>query len=205
MPSNQLSPRRMKNALYEDSEEAEERRRHDEQRQQQQMGKPAEVVKNPYYSSDDYEKFQREIQRKQGEEYRDFLAKQKYTNPARRHDFVDTASGPYGGLFHGLGEHGNRSDMLNKERQQDYNDKLDQQFGKDRPSGRPNWVKEPLPNSVDRGRSPMKTQPPADQYQQMLDEKRREEANRRRFEDPEYQDRLAQGRDRGEAGPRYGY
>lgn len=44
-------------------------------RHQQQMSKPAELVKNPYYSSDDYEKFQREIQRKQGEEYRDFLAK----------------------------------------------------------------------------------------------------------------------------------
>ncbi|XP_053394567.1 uncharacterized protein LOC123524695 isoform X32 [Mercenaria mercenaria] len=131
---------------------------------------------------------------------------QKVTNPGRRHDFVDSTNGPYDGLFHGLGEHGNRSDDLNRERQKDYNDRLEQKYaGKDRPSGRPKWVQESLPNDTDRGRSPMKTQPPVDQYQQMLNEKRREEANLRRFEDPEYQERLSRGRDRGEAGQRYGY
>ncbi|XP_060551942.1 trichohyalin-like isoform X30 [Ruditapes philippinarum] len=131
---------------------------------------------------------------------------QKVAHPGRRHEFVDSANGPYGGLFHGLGEHGNRSDDLNRERHREYNEKLEQQYaGRDRPGGRPKWVQESLPNNTDRGRSPMKTQPPTDQYQQMLNEKRREEANMRRYEDPEYQDRLAHGRDRGEAGQRYGY
>lgn len=39
------------------------------------MTKPAEVVRNQYYSGEDYEKYQKELQKKQGEEYRDFLNK----------------------------------------------------------------------------------------------------------------------------------
>lgn len=187
-------------------DEDEKRKHESEVFQQQHGGKPAEIVKNPFYSSDDYEKFQKELKKKQEKEYSEFLSKQKVAHPGRRHEFVDSANGPYGGLFHGLGEHGNRSDDLNRERHREYNEKLEQQYaGRDRPGGRPKWVQESLPNNTDRGRSPMKTQPPTDQYQQMLNEKRREEANMRRYEDPEYQDRLAHGRDRGEAGQRYGY
>lgn len=39
------------------------------------MTKPTEVVRNQYYSGEDYEKYQKELQKKQGEEYRDFLNK----------------------------------------------------------------------------------------------------------------------------------
>ncbi|XP_052282834.1 uncharacterized protein LOC127879822 isoform X1 [Dreissena polymorpha] len=99
----------------------------------------------------------------------------------------------------GLGEHGTDKETLNQQRRQEYNDKLDQQFGKDKPSGRPNWVKEPLPNNVDRGRSPQRVPPPTDQYSKLLEEKRREEASRRRYDDPEFQGRLPNSRER------YGY
>ncbi|KAH3831544.1 hypothetical protein DPMN_104814 [Dreissena polymorpha] len=277
---------------YRPREENEERRRQEEARHN--TGKPAEVVRNPYYSSDDYETWRRKEQQKLGDEYKEFLKEksqehrnrewnfdqggvlelrgddavqskqrelraerqkdyenyknqtrskqnrswpepssdqplitrgaydglkslydeerrkdlrialerkreQKIMNPQRRHDFVDTASGPFNGLFQGLGEHGTDKETLNQQRRQEYNDKLDQQFGKDKPSGRPNWVKEPLPNNVDRGRSPQRVPPPTDQYSKLLEEKRREEASRRRYDDPEFQGRLPNSRER------YGY
>ena len=40
-----------------------------------QMTKPAEMVKNQYYSGEEYERYQKDLQKKQGEEYRDFLTK----------------------------------------------------------------------------------------------------------------------------------
>lgn len=52
-----------------------EARHRQEEARHANMGKPAEVVRNQYYSSEDYEKFQKELQKKQGEEYRDFLSK----------------------------------------------------------------------------------------------------------------------------------
>jgi hypothetical protein len=36
-------------------------------------------VKNPFYSSDDYEKFQKELKKKQEKEYSEFLSKVIYT------------------------------------------------------------------------------------------------------------------------------
>lgn len=41
-------------------------------------GKPAEVVKGPYYSSDNYESYQTELRRKQIDDYKDYLKKVRY-------------------------------------------------------------------------------------------------------------------------------
>ncbi|XP_052775512.1 trichohyalin-like isoform X33 [Mya arenaria] len=135
-------------------------------------------------------------------DYEQYQQQHKSQSPGRRHDFVDTAQGPYnGGLFQGLGQRGPDKDGLNQQRKHEYNERLDQQYGKERPHGRPNWVKETLPNNVDRGRSPQRNPGPggADQYSRMLEEKRREEASRRRFDDPEFQGRLPQSRERDNA------
>ena len=51
---------------------------------------------------------------------------QKVSHPGRRADIGDPSQGPYGGLFQGLGEHGNNREVLNEERRKEYNDKLDQ-------------------------------------------------------------------------------
>ncbi|KAL4235723.1 hypothetical protein ACF0H5_004115 [Mactra antiquata] len=162
------------------------------------------------YMGSDVEKRKSNLRQERKQDYEHYKAQvasydQKVKNPERRHEFVDTASGPFGGLFHGLGEHGNRSEMLNKERQREYNENTEHNAGKEKVTGRPNWARETLPNDTDRGRgSPMKSQPPPDQYEQMLDEKRREEASRRRYDDPEYRGRLVDSRERErDGGQRY--
>ncbi|WAR24154.1 hypothetical protein MAR_037823 [Mya arenaria] len=112
-------------------------------------------------------------------DYEQYQQQHKSQSPGRRHDFVDTAQGPYnGGLFQGLGQRGPDKDGLNQQRKHEYNERLDQ--------------------NVDRGRSPQRNPGPggADQYSRMLEEKRREEASRRRFDDPEFQGRLPQSRER---------
>jgi len=49
------------------------------------------------------------------------------TNTGRRHEFVDTAEGPYnGGLFQGLGETASNRSDLNAQRRQEYNDRMEQ-------------------------------------------------------------------------------
>ncbi|XP_052775485.1 uncharacterized protein LOC128213611 isoform X7 [Mya arenaria] len=115
-------------------------------------------------------------------DYEQYQQQHKSQSPGRRHDFVDTAQGPYnGGLFQGLGQRGPDKDGLNQQRKHEYNERLDQ--------------------NVDRGRSPQRNPGPggADQYSRMLEEKRREEASRRRFDDPEFQGRLPQSRERDNA------
>ena len=44
----------------------------------------------------------------------------------RRDNYGSNVQGPYNGMFHGLGEHGNQKDELNLQRRQDYNNRLDQ-------------------------------------------------------------------------------
>ena len=44
----------------------------------------------------------------------------------RRDDYGSNVSGPYNGMFHGLGEHGGNKDALRLQRRQEYNDRLDQ-------------------------------------------------------------------------------
>ena len=48
------------------------------------------------------------------------------TELPRRDDYGHNVSGPYNGMFQGLGEHGNQKDVLSQQRRQEYNDRLDQ-------------------------------------------------------------------------------
>lgn len=50
------------------------------------------------------------------------------TEVPRRDGYGNNVAGPYDGMFHGLGEHGNQKDVLNQQRRQEYNDKLDQVY-----------------------------------------------------------------------------
>ena len=44
----------------------------------------------------------------------------------RRDDYGSNVSGPYDGMFHGLGEGGSQKAVLKEQRRQDYNEQLDQ-------------------------------------------------------------------------------
>ncbi|KAH3831543.1 hypothetical protein DPMN_104813 [Dreissena polymorpha] len=99
---------------YRPREENEERRRQEEARHN--TGKPAEVVRNPYYSSDDYETWRRKEQQKLGDEYKEFLKEKSQEHRNREWNFDQ------GGVLELRGDDAVQSKQreLRAERQKDY-------------------------------------------------------------------------------------
>ncbi|KAK3612695.1 hypothetical protein CHS0354_042221 [Potamilus streckersoni] len=166
---------------------------------------PSDFPKGHHYSSDEYEKYRKDLQQKQQAEYQDFLQKKQMSDPPRFGRNTPPVVGPYSGIFAGLGQYDLDKQRLKKERQSEYSNFLDKTYAeKGRPYGRPTWAKgiddneqyparpysyehQSNPETKPRdhlppieGQGQGERRPPS--YEDMLAKKRQVEADRRRYD-----------------------